>query len=130
MHRLRTHRRQGAARAREDSPFRAGSPALVGKNASSAVQPADTAQYPESNATSCAVMLRECRAHGRARMGETSPGEPRPIAPFSLQIYKIQGEIKIFLSIRKDVSICANINRCINVSYVYIYTHITICIYI
>ena len=57
----------------EASPCRAGSRALVGKNASGVVQPADTAQYPESNATSCAAMLRDCRAHSRARTGATSP---------------------------------------------------------
>jgi len=71
----------------EASPCRAGSRALVGKNASGAVQPADTAQYPESNATSCAAMLRDCRAHSSARMGATSPGEPRPILPSSFHIH-------------------------------------------
>ncbi len=98
LHRLRTHRRQGAARVREASPCRAGPPALVGKNTSGAVQPADTAQYPESSATSCAAMLRDCRAHGTGRMGATSPGEPRPIAPYSLRVYKFQGEITIYLT--------------------------------
>ena len=74
LHRLRTHRRQGAARVRDASPCCAGSSAPVGKNTSGAVQPADTAQYPESNATSCAAMLRDCRAHGTGRIGATSPG--------------------------------------------------------
>ncbi len=83
---------------REDSPCCAGSPALVGKNTSGAVQPADTAQYPESKATRCAAMLRDCRAHGTARMGATGPGEPRPIAPFSLHVYKFQGEVTIYLT--------------------------------
>ncbi len=64
----------GAARVRDASPCRAGSPALVGKNTSGAVPPASTAQYPESNAISCEAMLRDCRAHGTARMGPTSPG--------------------------------------------------------
>ncbi len=77
MHRLRAHRRQGAARLHEDSPCRAESRALVGQNTSGAVQPADGAQYPESNATSCAAMLRDCRAHSSARMAATSRGEPR-----------------------------------------------------
>ena len=71
----------GAARVCEASPCRSGSSALVGKNTSGAVQPADGAQYPESNATSCAALLRDCRAHGSARMDATSGGEPRPIAP-------------------------------------------------
>ncbi len=69
------------------SPWRAGSRALVGMNASGTVQPAETAQYPESNATSCAAMLRDCRAHSSARMGATSPGEPRPIVPISFCIH-------------------------------------------
>ena len=85
-------RRQGAARVREDSPCRAESRALVGKNTSGAVQPADGAQYPESNATSCAALLRDCRAHSSARMGATSGGEPRPIAPLFF----------IFISIGRD----------------------------
>jgi hypothetical protein len=72
---------------REASPCRAGSRALVGKNASSAVLPAETAQYPESNAASCAALLRDCRAHNSARMGSTSPGEPRPIVPLSFDIH-------------------------------------------
>ena len=76
MRGLRTLRRQGAARVHEDSPCRAESRALVGKNTSGAVQPADGAQYPESNATSCAAMLRDCQAHRIARMGATSSGEP------------------------------------------------------
>ncbi len=92
MHRLRAHRRQGAARGHEDSPCRAESRALVGKNASGAVQPADGAQYPESNATSCAAMLRDCRAHSSARIGVTSGGLPRPIAPLFF----------IFISIGRD----------------------------
>ena len=71
---------------REASPCRAGSRALVGKNASSAVLPAETAQYPESNAASCAAMLRDCRAHSSARMGSISPGEPRPLVPSSFHI--------------------------------------------
>jgi hypothetical protein len=33
-------------------------------------------QYPESDATSCAAMLRDCRAHGSARRRQTSGGEP------------------------------------------------------
>ena len=64
------------------SPCGAGSRALVGKNASGWVPPAETTQYPESNATSCAAMLRECQAHSRVRMGVTGPGEPRPIPLF------------------------------------------------
>jgi hypothetical protein len=80
-------RRQGTARVREARPCRAGSRALVGKNTSGAVQPADGAQYPESNATSCAAMLRDCQAHSSARMSSTSPGEPRPIAPLSFHIH-------------------------------------------
>jgi hypothetical protein len=68
---------------REASPCRAGSRALVTKNTSGTVQPADGAQYPESNATGCAAMLRDCQAHSRARMGATSGGKPRPVAPFS-----------------------------------------------
>ena len=84
MRGLHEHRRQGAVREREASPCRAEeSRALVVKNTSDAVQPADSTQYPESNATSCAAMLRDCQAHGTARMGATSPGEPRPIARFS-----------------------------------------------
>ena len=79
---------------REDSPCRAGSRSLVGNNTSGAVQPADTAQHPESNATSCAARLRDCQAHGRARMGATSLGEPRLMAPFSLRIYNVREEIK------------------------------------
>jgi hypothetical protein len=97
LHRLRTHRRQGAASVRDASPCRAESPALVSKNTSGAVQPADGAQYPESKATGCAAMLRDCQAHSRARIGATSPGEPRLILPFSLHVYKLQGEIKIYL---------------------------------
>ncbi len=69
-----------AARVRGASPCRAGSPALVGKNTSGPVPPADTAQYPESTATSCAARLRECRARSSVPMGATSPGEPRPNA--------------------------------------------------
>jgi hypothetical protein len=92
-------------RVREDGPCRAGSRALVGKNTSGAVQPADTAQHPESNATYCAVLLRDCRAHGRARMGATSPGAPRLIAPFPLRIYNVREEIKILLPICKAVQI-------------------------
>jgi hypothetical protein len=82
-------RRQGAARVREDSPCRAGSRALVGNNTFGAVQPAEIAQDPASNATSCAAMLRDCRAHSSARLGATSPGEPRPIAPLSLRIHNL-----------------------------------------
>jgi hypothetical protein len=74
---------------REASPCRAESRALVGKNASGAVQPADGAQYPESNATSCAALLRDCRAHSSARMGSTGPAEPWPIAPLSFHIISI-----------------------------------------
>ncbi len=33
-------------------------------------------QFPESDAPSCAAMLRECRAHGSARRRQTSWGEP------------------------------------------------------
>jgi hypothetical protein len=69
------------------SPCRAGSRALVGKNTSGAVQPAETAQYPQSNATSCAALLRDCRAHSSARMGTTSGGEPRPIVPISFRVH-------------------------------------------
>ena len=90
---------------REASPRRSGPRALVGKNTSGAVQPADTAQYPESNATSCAAMLRDCQAHSHARMGATSPGEPRPIAPFSLHVYKFQGEITIYLYVKMCPSV-------------------------
>jgi hypothetical protein len=62
-----------------DSPCRAGPSALVGKNTSGLVQPADGAQYPESSATSCAARLRECRAHSiRARRRSTSPGTLSP----------------------------------------------------
>jgi hypothetical protein len=56
-----------------DSPCRAEPSALVGKNA---IGPADGAQYHESNAPSCAVRLRECRAHGIARRRSTGRGEP------------------------------------------------------
>ena len=58
-----------------DGPRRAGTSAHVGKNTSGTVQPADGAQYPESTATSCAVRLRECRAHAIARRRSTRPGE-------------------------------------------------------
>ena len=94
-----------AARVAEASPCRAGSSALVGKNTSGAVQPADTAPDPESNATSCAAMLRDCRVHGTGRMDATSSGEPRPIAPFSLHVYKFQGEITIYLYVRMCPSV-------------------------
>ena len=76
----------GAARVCEASPCRSGSSALVGKNTSGAVQPTDTAQHRESNATSCAALLRDCRGHSSARRRSTSPGEPRPIAPLCLHI--------------------------------------------
>ena len=89
---------------REASPCRAGSRALVSKNTSDAVQPADGMEYPESNATGCADLLRDCRAHSRARMGATSGGEPRPVAPYPYMRTKVRGEITIFLSICKDVS--------------------------
>jgi hypothetical protein len=85
MHRLRAHRRQGAARVREASPCRSGPRALVDKNLRGAMHPADTAQYPESNATSCAAMLRDCQEHGSPRVGTTSPGEP--LAPLSLHAF-------------------------------------------
>jgi hypothetical protein len=75
---------------REASPCRAGSRALVSKNTSGAVQPADGAQHPESNATSCAAMLRDCQAHSSARMGSTSSGEPRRshLYPYGFIIYR------------------------------------------
>ena len=77
MRGLQEHRRQGAAREREASLCRAeGSRALVVKNTSDAVQPADGAQYPESNATSCLARLLECQARISARMSATNPGEP------------------------------------------------------
>ena len=79
MHGLNAHRRQGAAYVREANPCRAEQSALVGKN-SGTVPPAGTAQHPESNAASCAALLRDCQAHSSARMGTTSPGEPRPFA--------------------------------------------------
>jgi hypothetical protein len=72
-----------AVRVRAGTPCCAGSSSLVGINTSGAVPPADGAQYQtESNATSCAAMLRDCQAHSRARLGATSPGEPRPVAPY------------------------------------------------
>ena len=77
MRGLHEHRRQGAVREREASPCRAEeSRALVVKNTSDAAQPAYGAQYPESNATSCAARLQECQAHISARMSATNPGEP------------------------------------------------------
>jgi hypothetical protein len=84
---------------REASPCHSGSRAHVGKS-SDAEQPADGAQYrTESNATSCAAMLRDCQAHSRARMGATSPGEPRPIAPYpTISIrYKERLHLPIYL---------------------------------
>ncbi len=60
-------------------------------------------QYPESNAPSCAAMLRDCQAHSSARMGATSGGDPgRLMAPSSLHAH----------------------------IYIYIYTYIYIYIYI
>jgi hypothetical protein len=79
--------RKDAGALREASPCRAESRALVGQNTSGAVQPADGVQYHESNATSCAVMLRDCHAHSSARIGSTSTGEPRPIVPLSFHIH-------------------------------------------
>jgi hypothetical protein len=116
---------------REESPCRAGPRALAGNNTFGAVRPAVDTRYPESSATSCAARLRECRAHGSARMGATSPGEPRPVAPFPLHIYKVREEITIFLPICKDVSICANTNRCVNL-FVHVYLDISIhpCLYV
>ncbi len=49
------------------SPCRAEPSAIIDKIASGTVQSADTAQYTESNATSCAAMLRECRTHSGVR---------------------------------------------------------------
>lgn len=96
----------GAARVCEASPCRSGSSALVGKNTSGTVQPADSAQSPESNATSCAAMLRDCRAHGSARMGATSPGEPRLIAPSSLYILLSIGRLRpMYLYVRMCPSV-------------------------
>ncbi len=94
-----------AVRVRAGTPCRAGSSALFGINTSRAVPPADGTQYhPESNATSCAAMLRDCEAHSRARLGATSPGEPADRA-LSSHTYRVQGEIKIYLSARMCPSV-------------------------
>jgi hypothetical protein len=64
-----------AARVRTASSCRAASSALVVKKMSDTEEPADGAEYAESNATSCAERLRECQAHSSARLNSI-PGTP------------------------------------------------------
>ena len=114
IHGLRWQRRQHAASVREAIPCRAGSRALVSKNTSDAGQPADSMEYPESNATGCADLLRDCRAHSRARMGATSGGEPRPVAPYPYMPIRYEGRLRSSYIYVRMCQISVQIKGCVN----------------
>jgi hypothetical protein len=83
-----------------NSPRRAEPSALVGKNTSGTVQPADGAQYRESSATSCAARLRDCRAHGSARRRSISLGEPLATRlPLGISMYTLSMYLEMNISV-------------------------------
>ncbi len=87
-----------------DGPRRAGTSAHVGTNTSGTLPPVETTRHPESKATSCAALLRECRAHGSARRRSTGGGEPLASPTMHMNKY-LQLYLRTLTTIDGDISI-------------------------
>jgi hypothetical protein len=109
-------------RVREASkPCRAGSSELAIMNMSGTEQPADGAQHSESNATSCAAILRDCQARSSASMGATGPGEPGRL--------RLSSSHHIFICERAhtyNVCVRACVRACVRILTIYMYGHVSV----